>query len=177
MSHSAPPSRRIPQFLLSFVLSSPRELWGEKPSHPTLVFFLCTPLTSFPILTLLALGGPPLISSILYPPLLSLSLSPFQRNFGMETVCRFCKIAFSEPWHVLLQLLQFLILPWLILSILHFRATLPTLCPLFLLFSSHLAIDLASSSSVLEICTPPLHAVGLVSLCKSPALPSSLLII
>ena len=34
-----------------------------------------------------------------------------------------------------------------------------------------------SSSSFFKICTPPLHAVGLLTLCKSPALPSALLII
>ena len=37
--------------------------------------------------------------------------------------------------------------------------------------------SLASSSSFFKICAPPLHAVGFVSLCRSPALPSALSII
>ena len=45
------------------------------------------------------------------------------------------------------------------------------------LFASPRSHNLASFSSVFRICAPPLHAVGFVILCKSPALPSALLII
>ena len=55
----------------------------------------------------------------------------------------------------------------LILHVLHVFVTLPVSCPFFL-FASQRSIGLASSSSFSSrICTPPLHAVGLVILCKN----------
>ena len=42
------------------------------------------------------------------------------------------------------------------------------------LFASQRSNSLACSSSLFKICAPPLHAVGFVILCRSPALPSAL---
>ena len=75
----------------------------------------------------------------------------------------------------LLQLLQLLISPWLVLLILHFLATLPVPRHAFL-FSSHLACGFASASSFFGICPPPLRAVGWVIFGKNHELPSTLLI-
>ena len=58
--------------------------------------------------------------------------------------------------------------------------TLSSHCQCFahsFLFPSQRSNSLASSSSFFKICAPPLHAVGFVNLCRSPALPSALLII
>ena len=72
---------------------------------------------------------------------------------------------------MLLQLLQLLISPWLVLLILHFLATLPMLCPLPFFSPQNLSNGFASSSSLFEICPPPLHVI----LCnQGPVLPLAL---
>ena len=59
----------------------------------------------------------------------------------------------------------------------HLLITLPMLCPFFssLVHSGPTAWHL--SSSFFKICALPLHAVGFVNSCRSPALPSAFLII
>ena len=126
--HFVPPSPRTPRFLLLFLLSSPRELWGG--SHRILLLSLpCTIPTLFPVRTLLAL--------VRLPPIFS---APHSSKQGFSTtIC-----TSSSP------------------------------CRCFahsFLFGSQRSNSLASSSSYFRICAPPLHAVGLEILGRSPALP------
>ena len=77
---------------------------------------------------------------------------------------RLYQITSLKPWQVLLQSLQ---AHSSIDYPIDFCTSMPH-CQSFahsFLFSSHLANGLASCSSS-RICTPPLHAVGLVILCK-----------